>query len=710
MPSTVQRELSAGKAAAAAWSDSTTVSAAVSLGYLERLRLGLGSPYRLIEYAQLDPRLDAATRARLGWALLARLRIGAAYQIDPAALNSVGPGWSRNSGFGREHLRIALAGVLHATDPRAGELGVRIGYLMAEREGLVRPGTAKLMAGATALLVDRELARADATKLLRRSIRPLEQVAVWRAERRFEVEQPRMGPVSAALELQATSVARSTMQQLRTLALRAGSGEQLADNAPPAPAIPNKLLPQLETQHHELHYPPQTPVTLVARQVMRDVQPMGWATPEQRARRHEFASRVNNEESFVIEHTRARLAGLDDSAYALAALNAAVALRSYAQERVWLPGMPGPTVRELEELYGLASITFEAGVPGSWRPYYRWMLSSSLEDLHRVMPATSLRGLKVRFGAVAGSHDVLAMHDPRQRRLLLPLSTSAGTLAHELAHDIDWQQAVAKYRVHGDYATDRAWRRQSDAFGRRVDALRTASINGGGANSAHAVRPAEVFARNVDWYVSVSLAKQGRRNGYLSSVQDELLTGYGTVRSPDVSGEAGDALMEVMNDLAPIYREQRDAFRAVYGSNRTLRSFDLVRGLAEKPLPSDLAAALREIAAQREVAQRSLNIAPCAAPLGNSQLRSARESMIDLASESRARGAALRHMQRKHGRAGRLAMMEKFYGGPLPVDSSMAAHADELLVQVKSLSASRAPQSARPFQLAGAGCLAIASL
>src|SRR5438105_14831475 len=56
----------------------------LALGYLERLRLGLGSPFRLADFALADPRLDDTTRMRVAWAILARVRRGAAYGVDPS--------------------------------------------------------------------------------------------------------------------------------------------------------------------------------------------------------------------------------------------------------------------------------------------------------------------------------------------------------------------------------------------------------------------------------------------------------------------------------------------------------------------------------------------------------------------------------------------------------------------------------------------------
>src|SRR2546423_15696368 len=52
---------------------------ALQLGYLERLRLRLGNPFRLADFALADPRLNDSTRSRLACAILARLRRGDAY-------------------------------------------------------------------------------------------------------------------------------------------------------------------------------------------------------------------------------------------------------------------------------------------------------------------------------------------------------------------------------------------------------------------------------------------------------------------------------------------------------------------------------------------------------------------------------------------------------------------------------------------------------
>src|SRR5687768_9056758 len=73
LPQSTRRELELGRASAQAWQDSArsvevSEASSIAVGYLERLRLGLGSPFRLIDYALADPRLDELTRHRLGYA------------------------------------------------------------------------------------------------------------------------------------------------------------------------------------------------------------------------------------------------------------------------------------------------------------------------------------------------------------------------------------------------------------------------------------------------------------------------------------------------------------------------------------------------------------------------------------------------------------------------------------------------------------------
>jgi hypothetical protein len=144
----------------------------------------------------------------------------------------------------------------------------------------------------------------------------------------------------------------------------------------------------------------------------------------------------------------------------------------------------------------------------------------------------------------------------------------------------------------------------------------------------------------VDWFVAASLASQGRTNGYLSSVQDDMLTGYGTVRPPDLTGRAGDAIVTILDEVAPLYPDTRDWFLRSYGTARAMNSFDLIRNMAEieLPRPSDVRVSLAAshawavdpvFAAITEAQARgfeSIDSWSCRAPMGayDSRLETAR--------------------------------------------------------------------------------------
>jgi hypothetical protein len=66
-------------------------------------------------------------------------------------------------------------------------------------------------------------------------------------------------------------------------------------------------------------------------------------------------------------------------------------------------------------------------------------------------------GLHVRFGESPLKARALAMHDPVTRTVFLPVASSAGVIAHELAHDLDWQAARTTLRKPR-LATAPTWR------------------------------------------------------------------------------------------------------------------------------------------------------------------------------------------------------------------------------------------------------------
>lgn len=658
--------------------DATT---AIAAGYLERLRLGLGSPFRLIENALDDPRLADTTRTRLAWSLLSRTISRESYRIDPAALDPLGlRGGADQPGGGRYHLDLIDGAVRQATDPRAGELAIRIAYALAAAQGALSSSAPDLAARAAALIRDRELARADALRLLRdaraQRVDPLQLLVRMRADRAFEVERPASTPLSPLSEQHALDIAPRLARVVaalgsRTLPTDIPEGQRGA-------SLGRSAALRLMRESDSLRMPPLAPIVVPVRMHRDMLLERPWIDDMERAARNTFIEQATNEERFVAGLVLLRSASERDHAPATVALSVATAMRSLAQEAVWYPGFGGPSVRELQERYGLAAITFGEGVEPAWRPYYRWLLDDALRDLRRVLPAIRLDGLRVAFTDEDRPASTLALHDPKNRRLVLPPSTAAGTIAHEIAHDIDWQAALRRYRVRGDYATDRATRLGGDRLADRVQDL-AGNLRAGDDRTSHASRPAEVFARNMDWFVVVSLAAQGRSNGFLSSVQDELLTGYGTVRPPDISGVAGQALISILDEVAPVYPETRSAFEKRYGAAHALTPWDLVRrvlqidgsaGPGGRGADSDamtwVGREFHAVESARDAALAAIDAWVCSDPGAsfNREQETARRKLVAEAARARARGLALRLSREMGGREAALWMAQRLDGEP----------------------------------------------
>ncbi|HEX7118824.1 MAG TPA: hypothetical protein VF212_08560 [Longimicrobiales bacterium] len=669
----------------------------VALGYLERLRLGLGSPFRLIDQALRDPRLDATMRVHTAHALLARTLGGRSYRVDPSALDRIGlAGYGIRPGVGRHHLELIESAVAEARDARAGELAVRLAYALAAAERGVTRRAPELAAQAAALIRDREIARADAERLIHAAQAagrdPIELVPLWRATRRFAVEQPLLAPLPLDAEREALELAPRLAAGIHTAALRGAAAAAATPRPGEVPLLGRAAALRLAEAADALDMPPQTPVIVAVGVHEREL--LGHATDAVRAARERFAERATNEERLAAEHAILAADGAVGGAVARTTLAAAVGLRPYAQERVWFPGFGGPSTRELEDRYGLASITFD-DVPPAWRPYYRRMLGDALADLHRVLPSLDLSGLGIRFGRSQGKAATLAIHDPRRRTIYLPPATGAGTIAHEVAHDLDWQVALRRFRVRGDYGSDRATRYGGGRLAESLRRLTTATLRppmpGDSTPPAHGQRPAEVFARSLDWFVVVALAHEGRMNGYLSSVQDDLLTGYGTVLPPDITGSAGLALVRILDEVAPIYPSTREAFLRGYGPFRSLTPYDLVRSVVESPVPEDSAGARTPILVTaeagpaprmsaagaaadafaaleraRDAALDAIDAWTCRLPAAayDRDLEIARRRLVAEAAAARARGIALRYAEEIAGPDGRRWLAYRFRGAP----------------------------------------------
>ena len=576
----------------------TDTAALLALGYLERARLGLGSPFRLVDFASRDPRLPAAMRDSTGWALLAMLYDGRTHRVDPLALDSLFVAPAANGPAASRALLARLERAIGA-DPRVGERAVRGTFALLAAEGLVRPALEQVPARAAAQIRDRRLARADLMRLLRAAraeqVAPLGLVPSWRLARRFDVERPVLAALDAEQEVAAVAAVPALLAELRRLATAPDSAA--ADAAPdstdrpvlsPAAGARLAALPQTRA------LPPAAPVVVaLTASRQRVVEAAGFSPAERRARAA-FATGATTEETLVARY--AALGTARDRRVAQATLWAAVSVRPYAQEEPWFPGSGGPSAGQLRQRFGLASVSFDRDVPAEWRPYYRRLLASSLEDLRRVLPELSVQGAGIHFGRQP-LKGALAVHDPRTRTVFLPLGSGAGALAHELAHDLDWQIAVKRFGRRGEYSTDQAVREQRGRLASSLRGLTSAALVAPGPENQfrppHAQRPTEVFASSVDWFVSAGLAREGRLNGYLSSVQDDLLTGFADVRAPDAAGAAGEATLEVLGEMTTVPPALGEWFRARYGAAREQSAADRasrVIELAAADVPRDAGA------------------------------------------------------------------------------------------------------------------------
>ena len=563
---------------------------AVALGYAERLRLGLGSPFRLIDFAMQDPRLSPTVRERTSWALLDAAHEGKTHLVDARALSTVIPA---RAGGGDHHLAL-IERELAAPDPRAGELAVRLAYALAAGERLIARPALPVIAQAVAIVRDRELVAGDIARLFEAARiegrSPLVLIPAWRAARRFASERPATETQDHATEQRALPRVSSILDSVRVLA----NGFETGTAARPDPVwigrpplLPSAAADRLAADAGFL--PPQGPVTVAIR---THKELLAGALPDTRETRVWLAGlpeRIGHDEALAAEHARTVWSGAHNGAIARATLAAAAGLRAYAQETPWFPGQPGPSTDELKKEFGFAEVKFTNDVPAAWRPYFRRMLASAVGDMRRVVPGARFDGLKVRI-ETAPTTAPLAVHDPASRTLRLPAATAAGVLAHELAHDLDWQAARRLYSRRSGYSTDYAVRARQDQVAESVQGLTSARLipptEENGYRPPHDRRPAEVFARNFDWFVAVSLAREGRVNGYLTAVQDEVLTGYATVSAREADGRGAESLMRLLGTVTYVPAPVKDWFLENWGPTRTLRSIPLVRELMATPTTS----------------------------------------------------------------------------------------------------------------------------
>lgn len=485
--------------------------AAIAWGYAERMRLGLESPFRLIEAASRDPRLSRDEQRTVSWALLAALNRGESHQVDAAALDRLVRG---KEVAGEQHLALIESEIANAEDPRAAELALRLAYTLAASERLVDAAAPQVIAQASALLADREIGRREAAQLLRgeKADEAIAALMRSRARHTLYVERPVLMAPSRQLEADAIARVPGILAAVRAM----DSGDAGADSAATMGAATTF---QSALQVAALRMEPAAEVTM---SVKRWLPALRAELPAAAAER--FASVRNTEmlsAAMAGEWSRA-----DRRQIGRLHLAAAVGMRARAQEPLWFTGDAVPTLAQL----GVSRVSFDADVPRAWRASYLASLGAAIDNLRIVFPQLNLAGVSVRFRVSSPADSALAMHEPQSRILHLPVATAAGALTHEVAHDLDRQVSEMLGR-HG-YWSDAA-NRSPDGKLRGPASRVAASLRAMTEETADGRRdrevndrPAEIFATRVDWFVSHALARRGRSSGFLSAVQDELITGH----------------------------------------------------------------------------------------------------------------------------------------------------------------------------------------
>lgn len=611
----------------------------VGLTYLERLRLGLGSPFRLVDQTLDDPRFEAdpALRTRVVWALLGRLRRGDAYVVDSSALEGLGPWDAEGHGAtGAQQLALIEHAVESASDPRSGELAVRLAYMISAGKATVASSAVGVATEAAALVRDRVLAQRDLADLLADASRDPEgrDVLTLLEDRReagtFRVERPAAEPLDAGLRTEAMNAVPGLVRALDTL-------DRTPDPRLTLRATQPLLGPRFAARARALgsDLPPAAPIVVASRL------------------RSDNEGFTTNEETLVAAYDAAPW--VSDSAHRVSAramLSDAVALRAFAQQRPWLPGDSTISAAELAAEFELSSVTFERDVPRAWRAYYLGELETALRDMQRVFPALSFAGLHVQFQNGPLPDSALAMHDPRTRTLELSVTSSAGTIAHELSHDLDWQTARHMYADGRGYSTDRAMADKSGALALSVRGLAEARVIRGftAGPSAPPVndRPAELFARSVDWFVASTLARQGRSNGFLTAVQDPMLPGY-AAGAPAAVGSAGaQSLLGALEQMTFVPDSARDAFESQWSDPAVVDPTLMVRRVLDAPVSWRVVwqqLGGRPAGAGGRVDASLLGGSAPALSLcstGTTPDAQARDRLLALAIDARARGTAIR--------------------------------------------------------------------
>jgi hypothetical protein len=633
-----------------------TAAGARALLYLERARLGLGSPFLLAEQAQQDSALGGPLGRTVAWALLGRVAAGETFAIDAAALSDPVDPWRPGALVdGRVHRWLIDSTVAAAPSARTGEATVRLAYALARAERLVTPRIAESAVPAAALSRDRRLAREDAARLLAASADAsapadsdaLVLLARWRKQRRLASERPLLAddlrPDEAAAARDAERLlgvlrSRVAVALVSTVPDTTQLGDSVSSETKPMAPPPAGLA----CAAPDLPLPCRTAARLAALEVERNGRPDPYVTitlggfrstaAESGLERdsivteddpvlvQRLAARARTADGLAIEWARARVAlppeGPAHRRLARLVHAVAVSARPFAQ----VPAATAGPDRDVEVVAdrlriasGISKVAFDRGLPAAWRVPALLELEGAVSDLRLALPALTLDGLTVRIGASPKGDLALALHDPSSRTIFLPPASGAGTIAHELAHDLDWQAARTQLGLRGTYATDRAARLGAEPLATAVRGLADTRVRAGTRTPPSSDRPAELFARGADWFIAAMLAREGRMNGALTSVQDPELPGFAGAAVPVPGTGAADAILEALGRVTLLSPVSVQWFRArfgplapmtagsvarlaldagsAWGAERTFVGLGLPAGLSEQPPTGGLGAA-----------------------------------------------------------------------------------------------------------------------
>ncbi|HYC52864.1 MAG TPA: hypothetical protein VEB19_17250 [Gemmatimonadaceae bacterium] len=656
--------------------------AAIAWGYAERLRLGLESPFRLVESAARDARLTAEERRTVSWALLARIVDGGTHVIDAAVFDHIGPSRNGHTVRGEHHLALIDSVIVGSENPRAGELAIRLAYTLASTERIVDAVAPLLAAEAAALTADREIARREAVALVRGSsgTNPIAAIERRRAQRTLYVERPVLMALDSRVEEAATYDVPGILSAIRALD-HSGVPTALVTVDDAAVRFSQELLDAGS------RLPPAAALAVTVQRYVPMVAARATAV-DVRALRS-----AHNAEMLIGAITTADSGRQTRRVVGRLMLAAAVAQRSSAQDAVLAPSDSALVPSAIASATGVASISFDRDVPLAWRSSLLRAFADGVRELRRVLPTLDLALVQVRFRMTAPADSALAMHDPRTRTLHLPVTTAGGTLLHEIAHELDRQSAaregLAGYR--SDLAARTVVSGKHASTARVATSLRalTEDVTNLPRISKATERPAEIFATQVDWFVAQALAKEGRSSGFLTGVQDELLTGHVVhperLRSSGRSRSLLDAL-EAMTAVAPRARAAQDP------SLETL-----LRWALNGPVDRRAAAAI----VRGPLAPWSESLSA----IGTCELEDSRAMLVRLAADSRARGwlsQRARWMAEEDRPAWARAALRQAPWDPASVERRVAELRDHVLVQLVSnvelpagLGAYAAPTAAR---------------